>query len=40
MNPGADPSATLGTATEPLTLDELEIMNDWILQGAPVNACQ
>ncbi len=30
----------LGTATEPLTLDELETVNDWILEGAPVNACQ
>ena len=36
----SDPSAMLGTATEPLTLDELEIVSDWILQGAPVNACQ
>jgi hypothetical protein len=37
----SDPSAQLGTtATEPLTLDELEIVNDWILEGAPVNTCQ
>jgi len=38
----SNPSASLGIgmATEPLTLDELEIMNDWILEGAPVNACQ
>jgi len=38
----SDPSAPLGIgmATEPLTLDELETVNDWILEGAPVNACQ
>jgi hypothetical protein len=36
----SNPSATLGMAAEPLTLDELELVNDWILQGAPVNACQ
>jgi hypothetical protein len=35
-----DPSAPLGMGTEPLTLDELELVNDWILQGAPVTTCQ
>jgi hypothetical protein len=36
----SDPSADAGQALEPLTLDELELVNDWILEGAPVNACQ
>jgi hypothetical protein len=33
--PAADPS----TATEPLTLDELEQMAYWVFEGAPVPAC-
>lgn len=36
----SDPSAQPGAALEPLTLDELELVNDWILEGAPVNACR
>jgi len=37
-NPGQEPGQ--GVAPEALTLDELELVNDWILEGAPVNACQ
>jgi hypothetical protein len=33
-------SGPLNEAAEPLTLDELEVVNDWILEGAPVNACR
>jgi hypothetical protein len=36
----SDPSAPMGQALEPLTLDELELVSNWILEGAPVNACQ
>lgn len=36
----ANPSQAPGSAPEPLTLDELELVNDWILEGAPVNKCQ
>lgn len=36
----ANPMAPLGTAAEPLTLDELELVSDWILEGAPVSACK
>lgn len=40
----ADPSAPVPNpamaAAEPLTLDELELVNDWILEGATVNACR
>jgi hypothetical protein len=34
-----DPSADPSTATETLTLDELDQMSFWILEGAPVTAC-
>jgi hypothetical protein len=36
----ANPGAQLGQAAEPLTLDELELVNDWILEGAPLSKCQ
>ncbi|HEX8794997.1 MAG TPA: hypothetical protein VF765_28820 [Polyangiaceae bacterium] len=34
-----DAGHLLPGAAEPLTLDELELVSNWILQGAPVNAC-
>ena len=36
----SDPSADPSTASEPLTLDELERINFWIFEGAPVPACR
>lgn len=36
----SDPGAQPGQALEPLTLDELEEMSNWMLEGAPVSACQ
>jgi hypothetical protein len=34
-----DPSAAPGSAAEPLTLDEMETVSWWIVEGAPVKTC-
>ena len=39
LNPAAQLYAA-PPAIDPLTLDELEAMSFWMLEGAPVNACK
>jgi hypothetical protein len=36
----SDPSADPGTTNEPLTVDEMETVSLWVLQGAPAPDCQ
>ncbi|HLK37656.1 MAG TPA: hypothetical protein VKU41_12940 [Polyangiaceae bacterium] len=36
----ANPAASVGVATDPLTVDELERISLWIAQGSPLPACQ